>query len=580
MPFQLLLITALGPTPANAATGPADDRLLSVPTSWETFSGLTPAQVTARLSANKARLTDIQVTSSAPTFTVTMVKNAGSYKTAWWWYYGLTETQVNNRLTSNGARAISLSAYSTTNGMRYAVVMVSNTGTSQHASWWYHGSASFIADKVSANNARLTQLSPYPGGGYLAIMVGNTGADAKSWWWYYGVTGSAVTQALSTNSARLVDISRNGDGTFNVVMYRDTTTRWYWYYNLSPASALSKASQLGERIIDATSYTAGGKQRVAVVMTENLNALSQQLFADISPTVDSGSYGFYLKQVGGKTLAGLQQSLPFEPAGSLALLYHAKSIHEESLGNAIDTNLVTYHYSNLSDPADGSICPDDSATTTTTNLKNANTLMMQNSDYRMARGILEKYTARLMLKYANSLGLQATAINRNIGCMNSGTPNQSTLADLGKVYEAFQQGTVTTNPTWLSQFRSRMLNESNNATAFQASICPVVNQEATALGKSAAVATSFCNAMTWLAKSGHYESSSTYPAKVSWSEVTLTGVPYMSAGQVVPRYYVFGDDVDGTTLNSQTEADNVNAARTTLYREALRGEIRAALATW
>jgi hypothetical protein len=473
-----------------------------------------------------------------------------------------------------------VSAYSTAAGVRFAVVMVSNSGSDQHSSWWYHGSASFISNKISANSARLTQLSPFPGGGYVAIMVANTGTDARNWWWYHGVTGSAVNKAITTNSARLVDLSRNGDGTFNVVMYRDTATRWYWYYNLSPAAAVAKANQLGERIIDATSYTVGGKQRVAVAMTENSNALSQRLFAVISPKVDSGSYGFYLKQVGGKTLAGLQQTLQFEPAGTLALLYHAKSIHEESLGNTTDATVVTYHYNNLADPADGSICPDETATTTTTNLKNANTLMMQNGDYRMSRAILEKYSETAVLKYASSLGLTSTAINRNIGCRSSGTPNQSTLQDLGKVYEAFQEGTVTSIPTWQDQFRFRMLNDLNFEPNFHDTICPIVSQEATALGKSAATATSFCDAMTWLSKGGNYQYAATYPTKVSWSAVSLTGVPFKSAGVVVPRYFVFGDDVDGTTLNSQNESDTVSAARTKLYQEALRGQIHAALATW
>jgi hypothetical protein len=60
----------------------------------------------------------------------------------------------------------------------------------------------------------------------------------------------------------------------------------------------------------------------------------------------------------------------------------------------------------------------------------------------------------------------------------------------------------------------------------------------------------------------------------------LTGVPYQSGGTIAPRYLVFGDDIDGTTLNSKNEADTVEAARTELYQEALRDEIHAALETW
>jgi hypothetical protein len=575
-----LQVGALIPSPALADVGPADDRLLATPTSWWTYTGVTPSEVTSYLAVNNARLTDIQATSSSPKLTVTMVANSGDYASASWWYYGLTETQVNNKLAANSARPLSMSAYSTSNGVRYAVVMVSNTGTSQHASWWYQGSAKLINNKVSANGARLTDLSPYPGGGYVAIMVGNSGADTQSWWWYHGLTASQVTDDLAAHSARMIDLSRNHDGSFNVVMYGDTSTRWYWFYNLSPSAAVDKANQLGERILDTTSYSVNGKRRVAVVMTENLNALSQRLLGVMAPAVDSGSYGFYLKEVGGQTLAGLQQERRFEPAETLALLYHAKSIHEESIGNTTDAHVVTYHYSNLADPNDGSICPDDSATTTTTNLKNANLLMMQNSDHRMARAILEKYTKKLVARYGKSLGLTSTVINRNIGCSSTGSPNRSTLSDLGTSLESFQDGTVTSNLTWQAQFRSRMLNESNYAPEFQASICPVVNEEAAALGKSASVASEFCNAMTWIDAAGSYRYQSTFPKNVSLSEISLTGVPYKTAGTITPQYLVFGDDVDGATLNSKSESDALQSARTDLYQEALRDDIRSALETW
>jgi hypothetical protein len=57
-------------------------------------------------------------------------------------------------------------------------------------------------------------------------------------------------------------------------------------------------------------------------------------------------------------------------------------------------------------------------------------------------------------------------------------------------------------------------------------------------------------------------------------------VPYKVSGVVTPRSYVFGEFVDGTIINSQSEADSVNNARSKLYQEALRPYIHAALATW
>ena len=573
---------AITASSARAATGPADDRQQSAPTSWWSYTGVTAAQLSARLTSNSARLTSIQVDDpGTPTFTAVMVHNSGSYASSYWWYYGKTQAQVSSLLTTNHARLISASPYATGSGTRYAVVMVPNSGSNAKSWWWYVGSTSYLSSKLTANHARMIEVSPMPGsaGRYLGLMVANTGSNATSWWWYVHASVSSLGRHLTANHARLVDLSRNGDGTFNGVMYRNPGTRWYWYVNSGPSSAVNRSLQQGERVIDATSYEVGGTKYYAVVETRNTNSLSEKLWNVIAPSVDSGKYGFYLKQVGGSTLAGLQQSTQYEPASALKVLYHAKSIHEESLGHSHDTDTITYRYHDLADPKDGDICPDDYSTTTTTNLKNADQQMMWNSDNRMTKGVLGKYGKSAVLAYGSSLGLTHTAINHDIGCPTASTHNRTTLVDLGKVYEAFQHGTITTSSTWKAQFRSRMLNESNYS-GFRNSLCPIVSQEATKLGKSASVATSFCNAMTWIAKGGSYQYAGSLPYQVSWDGVSMTGLPYKSGGTTAPRYFVFGEYVDGTTINSQSEANAVNAARSKEYQEAMRPYVHAALASW
>jgi hypothetical protein len=565
-------------TPAKAGVGPGDDRQLNTPTGWATYTGVTLSQISSLLTANNARLTDIQAETPS-TFTVVMVSNTGAYASGWWWYVGETEAQVNAQLSANNARLISASAYSTSGGTRFAVVMVSNTGANAKGWWWYFGSASFIGTQLNAHHARLINLSPFPGGGYLAIMVDNTASNATGWWYYFGVNATQINTFLSNNHARLIDLSRNGNGTFNVVMYSNPNTRWYWYFNYTPSGAVAKANQLGERIIDATSYTISGTKYYAFVTTDDLNSLSDKLFAIIAPKVDSGKFGFYLKLVGGGTLASLLSASQYEPASALKVLYHAKSIHEESLGNTFDTTSITYHFNNLADPQDGNICPDNFSNTTTTNLKNADTKMMQNSDNRMTRGILERYTKTATIRYGISLGLTQTVINHNIGCPTAATHNRTTLVDLGRVYEAFQNGTVTTNATWRTQFAARMLNQSNYG-GFQTAICPIVQQEATALGKSPAVATNFCNAMTWIAKGGSYQYGGSLPYTVSWDGVSLTGVPYRPGGVITPRFFIFGEYIDGTQINSANEVTSINSARSKLFPEALRPYIHAALTGW
>ena len=99
------LLGMAGTLPARAAVGPADDRQMTTPTGWATYTGVTAAQVSNLVSANGARLTDIQVDNAAtPTFTVVMVRNAGSYASGWWWYYGQTASQVSSQLAAHNAR--------------------------------------------------------------------------------------------------------------------------------------------------------------------------------------------------------------------------------------------------------------------------------------------------------------------------------------------------------------------------------------------------------------------------------------------------------------------------------------------
>jgi len=141
--------------------GIEDDFDNNTPTAWWIYTGQIPAQVTSILSSDKARIIDLQVDSVSPfLLTVTLVENTGAYAKEWWWYYGLPQAQVTSYLTANNGRLISLKAYDIGGGqVRYAVVMIHNTG-----------------------------------------------ADAKAWWWYYGESTSGITSALSTHNARLIAV--------------------------------------------------------------------------------------------------------------------------------------------------------------------------------------------------------------------------------------------------------------------------------------------------------------------------------------------------------------------------------------
>ena len=120
-------------------------------------------------------------------------KNSGSYAVpGWWWYYGLTSAQVSSYLNANTARLIDLEPYDIGGGnIRYAAVMVSNTGTAARSWWWYYGKTSSEISSLLSGR-RLIDLDSYnttSGKRYSAVMIANT-------------TATAVSQ-MARNSARL-----------------------------------------------------------------------------------------------------------------------------------------------------------------------------------------------------------------------------------------------------------------------------------------------------------------------------------------------------------------------------------------
>jgi hypothetical protein len=574
------LSAVMSPQSASAAVGPGEDRQLTSPTGWYTYTGLTVAQISSTLTSNSARLTDLQLDQATGTYTVTEVANSGAYASGWWWYVGQTPSQVLSLASTNNARPTVVNCYDASGTTKCNVIMISNTGANAEGWSFWIGSSAFIDSKVAPASNRLVSLSRIQGTtSYAALFGSNTGSDAVNWHYYYGRTVAQISTLLQSNNARIVDLDENNDtGTYNVVMYANNT-RWYWYVSSSLTNLVTQALQQGERIFDVSRFKSGATTYYAVVSTRNTDAPTEQLYSIMAPTIDSGSWGFELKQLNGSVLAGLQTGKAFEPASALKVLYHYVSIRNEQAGVTHDPTAITYHY-NPADPNNGGICPDSYPNTAQTTLINADTQMMQNSDNRMTRGILEKYGKPAMLSQASQLGMTSTAINHNIGCPTAATHNSTSLSDLDKVYEAYQNGTDINVAKWRTQFRNRMLNNSNYS-AYYSSICPIVQQEATALGKPAITATNFCKRITWLAKGGSYQYGGSLPWTISWANGSLTSVPFKnSSGTVVPTYYYYGDFVDNTTINSTAEQNAIGAARTKAYQEVLRPYIHAALQTW
>jgi hypothetical protein len=578
-----VLAAAVAPLPASAAVGPGEDREITSPTSWWTYTNATAAQVSQTITQNSARLTDIKVTYSGttPKFTVAEVRNTGAYQTSSTWHYNQTPTALVTYALDHNQRPTSVQCYLQAGATKCASVMIANTGANAESWTFYVGSITTIQSKITRGNRMISFGRILGTNSYSAVFGSNTGTDhVSSWTYFYGHALADIDSYALAHQQRIVDLDRNASGTYNAILYANPSgTSFYTYYNGSLTTLVAKALQLGQRIFDVTPYQSGSSTLYAVAMVNNLNSLSTTVSATLRSKVPNGRWGFELKQVGGSTPAALQNGVAFEPASSLKVLYHYKSIVAEQAGATSDTTTIAYQYDSAHS-TDGDICPDNFNSVGATNLKNADTLMMQQSDNRMTKGIYVKYGPAAVAAEATHLGMTHTVVKHNIGCPTAATHNATTLTDLAALYSAYASSTDITNATWVAQFRSRMLNESNYPP-YYASICPAVKAAATALGKSAATATAFCAKITWIAKGGSYQyGSNAVTSPISWSNGSLTGLPYKSNGSIAAKSFFYGDYFDQLTFSTAAAKTALSTARNTAYLAALKPYISAALATW
>ena len=266
----LLAFTGLA-TPAHAT----DDRENSTPTAWWIYTGQSLQDIKDTINAKQARLVDIDEDSPS-TFTATYVRNAGSYGKSWWFYVGVDAATVAANLTANKARLVSLKAYDAGGGnLRFAVVMVANTGADAKSWWWYYGKTpDEIAALTKANNARLVTLQSYGSGSstrYAVVMIANTGADTKGWWWYYNLTPAAIKANVATNKARLIGLTPAAGGNFNAVMEscQGGCPGWWWYFGINGQGVVDYAMDNGARANTTSSYDCGTSKCFVTTMISN-----------------------------------------------------------------------------------------------------------------------------------------------------------------------------------------------------------------------------------------------------------------------------------------------------------------------
>ena len=185
---------------------------------WWWYYGLTAAQVSEKIEDKKARLLDLDVykVNGQLRFAVVLVPNKGDQATGWWWYYGQTTAQIKQKLKDNKARLVDIERYRDGNKTRYAAVMVKNTGAKATKWWWYYGlSAAELKTKLSQKKARILDLERYKtsnGTRFAAILVPHGGSTSTNWWYYHGTSANKLVELGRRHGARLVDIEPPSNG--------------------------------------------------------------------------------------------------------------------------------------------------------------------------------------------------------------------------------------------------------------------------------------------------------------------------------------------------------------------------------
>jgi hypothetical protein len=601
----------------NAST---DDHSVNVPTGWWTYTNVTAAQIGTFLNDNGARLTDLEIYSvnnGTPRFSVRMVANSGAYAVpGWWWYYGLSAADLTTKVNANNGRLIEVTPYDAGGGViRYAAIMVSNTGNAARAWSYLVGvSSAQISTHLSQSGHRLIDLDSYVEGGvkkYTAALVANTGTDAKSWQWWLNQTPASIASKVKAFKGRIVKLDRQADGTYNFIQVANTgsdSSAWWYQFGFKSMADLNNYSlQVASRPVEITTYLDSGSRRYDAVYIDNADASTRRMrsefatqFLDKKGNPTRGIFEAYLKQVSGPVKVNLNSGRRAETASSLKSLHLLHAMRQVEAGNDVLNSAFTYYEYDLNAGKDA--CPDP-AKETRSNARNDYNFetglgeMMRISDNRTTRGTVLRYGGFAPFNStAAAAQLSGTTLRHNIGCAywNLNTQkydpatlrNDTTAADLASIYEGVWNSSLLDNS---HSARDKFLEKANPGTGANSALQTLINEEAAAQGKSA-IASQFGSLVKTWGKGGSYgtclpDNNGACGQKVIVRSGTgLISLPFKARGLVSPRTYAFGrlisdtpvpcwEDYNTPGTECQQDVDYTNAynkAATELYRDEVR----------
>ena len=565
--------TGLPTTQAHAAP---IERVLSSPTAWVWYYGVTPTQMNSLLSSGTYRIVDLQAesaTAAGPVFTVAMVANTGAYGKGWWWYYGQSIAQVSAALSANNARLISIAPYVVNGTTYFASVMVPNTGADAKSWYWWVGNASAINTDLTNSGARLVDLEPYSTGSgtnYAAIAIANTGADADSWWWYLDDGLSDLLNHIETNKAQLLTFNLEpGTVNYDAAMQGGSTAPWWFYAGVTPASLNDLIFENGARLTEVRSVINGSSRTENAVMINNSNTCTTRLIG-IEHGNGSGWNGNYVKEISGISVpdgpvpCASNDSRPFEPASAIkvviatylvSLIQHQQATFAEQVPVLDPTN-----FCNLQQ-------------TGTETLKNAITQMMQNSDNARTDSLLHLFGFANINAYAKSIGMTNTAFNGYVDC--PGPHNTMTLDDAATLYTGLGKHTIL-NATNVTKLLALMAGKNYDFAGMWNDLQPIITASAPPTLSLPAKLQNFINGIQLSYKSGGYIWPGGVPdlnGQTEYGDVGIDGLvslPDCNGTTQVARQFVFGFFHESTSSDSdQTPVFNAMGAGAELLREQI-----------
>src|SRR5262249_17866899 len=306
---------------------------------------------------------------------------------------------------------------------------------------------------------------------------------------------------------------------------------WWWYYGVSAAQLSDRLSQNGARLLDVKTYFVGGSRYFAAVMVNNSNAATTRV-GNILRNGTDGETGLYLKAVGGSVLDSLQSSRVFEPASSIKILIALHAMRQVDANNASLTDPVVVY----APPASGS-CP-TSTVVGTEPMGNAILQMLENSDNQRTKAMIDTFGFAAINQTAAAVGLTGTQLLHYPGC--GGPPaNQMTLEDAGKMYEGIANGTLVSSSS-RSDLYARMPAQAGDFTGIQSSVNGIIDQEAAAIGLNATEISQFKSRILTHYKAGGY---TLCPVNQCYEYRSVAGtaeIPQCTRGTVGNKNYVWG----------------------------------------